>query len=97
MTDVVLDSTSPEAAGDWYVDHNECMACGAPPVQAPDLMGFGEQYPGASLGGTQCYFRRQPTSPSEIERACVAAETSCCGAVRYRGQDAKIHLRLKAR
>src|SRR5262249_2778940 len=91
-----VDEVSPEISGDWSVDHDTCMACGAPPVQAPDLMAFGSNFRGAAPGDVQCYFKRQPTSPDENERACRAAEVSCCNALRYAGPDPLIRARLDA-
>jgi hypothetical protein len=40
--------------------------------------------------GTSCYFRRQPVTPDEVERAINAVCVSCCGAVRYVGNDTGI-------
>jgi hypothetical protein len=84
-TDIVLDSTSPELEGDWYVEADTCMSCGAPPIQAPDLMGLRDR----------CYFHKQPSSEAEVERACKAAETSCCDAIRYRGSDERVRSRIR--
>lgn len=92
--DIKYDETSTEVEGDWRVDHNRCVACGAPPLEAPELMGFGDKFRGAHLGAVQCYFKRQPSTPAEVERACVAAETSCCEAVRYLGNDPAIRARI---
>ena len=78
----------PEALGDWRVDRNVCMGCNAPPAQAPDLMAFSERR-------NQCYFKRQPTTPGETERACRAAWASCCNAVQYHGTDAAIQDRIQ--
>ena len=75
----------PEAPGDWRVDHDLCMACGAPPLQAPELMGFGNNH--ADPAYVQCYFKRQPQTPAEHDQAFRAANVSCCGAVRYCGDD----------
>jgi hypothetical protein len=95
MTDnIKYDETSPEADGDWRVDHDLCVACGAPPVQAPSLMGFGDKFAGARAGNIQCYFKKQPSGSTEMERAYAAAATSCCNAIRYHGNDADIRRRI---
>jgi len=86
MAEVVTDA-APEVAGDWAVDHETCMACGAPPLSAPDLMGFGGNHAGK---GAQCYFKKQPATAEERARACKAAEASCCAAVRYSGTDPEL-------
>jgi hypothetical protein len=59
----------------------------APEGEAPDLMGFDE-------AARSCYFRRQPTTPDEFDRAIRAVCASCCSAVRYRGQDPDVQRRL---
>src|SRR5262245_66051780 len=90
-----IDDVSPEVLGEWRVDHSVCMACGAPPVQAPELMGFGRKYEHGDVGGVQCYFKRQPATPGEVERACRAASVSCCSAVQYHGSDKRVSERIK--
>ena len=82
----------PEAPGDWAVDHAVCMACGAPPAVAPDLMGFGVNH--ASPEHFQCYFKRQPRTPAEHNQAFKAASVSCCAAVRYCGADPALQRRM---
>ena len=59
----------------------------APEAEAPDLMAFDEVH-------GSCYFRRQPVTPAEIERACRAVEVACCDAVQYEGDDPQILPRL---
>jgi hypothetical protein len=41
-----------------------------------------------------CFFRRQPTSPDEVDRAARAVSVSCPRAVRYRGSDLSIQKKL---
>jgi hypothetical protein len=77
------------ARGPFFSDPEQCMACGAPQVQAPTLMGTDKET-------GQCFFLRQPTTPEEAEQACRAMEVSCCGAVRYSGDDPVILERLTA-
>lgn len=73
--------------GPFFVADSECMACGAPEAQAPDLMAHDDN-------SDHCYFRKQPTSPDEIDRACLAVLVSCCGAVRYGGDDPAVEGRM---
>jgi len=75
------------APGPFYTT-GECMACGAPEAEAPELFAplQGENY--------DTYFVRQPATPAEVERACRAAEACCVSAVRYGGYDAAILRRL---
>ena len=74
-------------SGPFYTT-GECMACGAPEDEAPDLL--------APLEGDNydTYFVRQPTTPDEIERACRAIECCCVNALRYGGTDPRIIRRL---
>jgi len=73
--------------GDFYTT-GECLACGLPEHEAPDLL--------ASLAGEnyETYFIRQPISPHEVDRACRAAEVCCVDAIRYSGSDPLIRARL---
>lgn len=75
------------APGDWYTT-GECMACGAPETQAPELL-----WPLAD-GDLDTYFVRQPATPTEVEHACRAAEACCVTALRYGGCDPAIIRRL---
>jgi hypothetical protein len=85
------------APGAFYVENNECIACGAPHAVAPDLMEW-DHIP-SPHGGTypHCYFKRQPKTPEELQQAIEAIAVSCCGAIRYRGADPEICKRLKER
>src|SRR5262245_21664454 len=81
------------APGDFYVECDCCISCEAPYAEAPDLMGR----PGSSPRNRGCYFRRQPTSPEEITRACDAVQISCVEAVHYKGSDRNILAELYQR
>lgn len=74
-----------DMAGPFYVIDGQCMACGAPEQQAPALMSNEEGH---------CYFLRQPITAEETNRAIRALFVSCCGAVRYGGQDPEVLRRL---
>lgn len=77
-------------AGDFYVECDACISCEAPYHEAPDLMGR----PGSSANNIGCFFRKQPTTPEEFDRACWAVIVSCVEAVRYAGKDPEIRRRL---
>jgi len=62
------------------------MACGAPEAVAGGLMSHD--------GTSQCYFVRQPESVREVDAAIRATWSSCCGAVRYGGEDQDILTRF---
>lgn len=73
------------APGDFYVEANACILCGAPEVVASGLMGHSDD---------GCYFIKQPQTEEEIEYALNAIAVSCVSAVRYGGTDKKIIKRL---
>ena len=78
------------ATGAFYVENECCITCEAPALEAPELMAHDEKesYP-------HCYFRRQPETPGEIERAIMACVVSCTRAVRYAGHDPAILERFR--
>ena len=76
------------AAGDFYVVNDLCMACSAPELEAPTLMAHSDdQY-------QHCYFKRQPQTPQETESAIRAVTVSCCRGLRYGGRDQQVIARL---
>jgi hypothetical protein len=75
------------APGPFFVANGECIACMAPEHEAPDLMGFDQET-------THCYFRNQPSTAEELERAARAVWVSCCGALHYSGDDPTVHRRI---
>lgn len=70
------------APGPFYVEDDVCLACEAPHAEAPDLMAHDD-----GKGGYHCYFKKQPSTAEEVERAVWACSVSCIGAVRYAGDD----------
>lgn len=78
------------ASGDFYVVNDWCITCEAPYHEAEDLMEHDREadYP-------HCYFKKQPETPEEIERAVSACFISCTGAVRYAGDDPAILRRFR--
>ncbi len=75
------------APGPFFVANGECIACMAPEREAPDLMGFDQE-------ATHCYFRKQPSTQEELERAARAVWVSYCGAQYYSGDDPTVHRRI---
>jgi hypothetical protein len=41
-----------------------------------------------------CFFKKQPESPEELEKAIQAVNVCCCGAYRYSGNDPNVISRL---
>ncbi len=78
------------ASGPFYTEDESCMACEAPCTVAPDLIAHDEQ-----ASAHHCYFKKQPETPEEIERAIMACVVSCIEAVRYAGHDPEILERFR--
>lgn len=73
---------------DFYVEYGFCTACGAPQAEAPDLIDHSDK------DWNHCYFKKQPKTEEEIERAINAIAVSCISGLRYGGKDEKILKRL---
>lgn len=80
--------------GPFYVETPLCLTCRAPESVAPELIGFYED-PSGQGGKDHCYFKKQPASAAEIERAIMAVNVSCCGAFHYAGADRAVKELLK--
>jgi hypothetical protein len=63
-----------------------CITCGAPRSVAPDLIELYEDPTGTGYE-SHCYFKKQPETADELDRAITAMGYSCCGAYRYAGSD----------
>lgn len=79
------------APGGFYVAQDECIVCGAPHAMAPDLVGWA--YDASGQPG-HCFFKKQPETEAEIDRAVKACRANCCGSFRYAGSDKKIKRKL---
>lgn len=78
------------APGPFFVENDCCIACGAPEREAPDLMAHED----SEETGYHCYFRKQPSTPEQLDQAIRAVWVSCCGAVQYGGEDPDVLRRL---
>ncbi len=81
-------------AGDFYAEclrDGECNNCFLPQLEAPNIVGYAGEHP----QNGQCYFKRQPESPEELQRACEAVEMACCEGLRYGGRDETVIAALK--
>jgi hypothetical protein len=78
------------APGSFYVENQECMACGYPHVLAPDLM----EWERDECRESHCYFKKQPETAYELVQAIKAIRGSCCGALQNNGNDPEILKRL---
>lgn len=80
------------APGPFYVEANFCLACCNPEYEAPDLMGLEEHLDNPEFG---CFFKKQPETPDELERAFSAMRVNCISTLRYGGTDPAILRRLQ--
>jgi hypothetical protein len=70
----------PESSlGDFYVEKGQCLACGAPHVVAPDLIGW------AINDVHHCIWKKQPETPVELEQATNVFDVQELGCHRYSG------------
>lgn len=79
---------SPRNVAGPFYGIGECMACGAPEAEAPDLLAP------LSADDNETYFVRQPETPEDIGRACRAVHVCCVAALRYGGTDPAVLKRL---
>ena len=87
--------TYPEnAPGAFYVEKDRCITCRAPESVAPDLIGFYED-PSGTNRKSHCYFKKQPETAEELDRAIKAVRVSCCGAYHYAGADPTVKEKLR--
>ncbi|HEY8970717.1 MAG TPA: ferredoxin [Puia sp.] len=77
----------PLNKGDFYVSNGECIACGAPQTEAPEIIEHRKE-------DGHCYFTRQPETEAEQDQVILAMRISCIDALRYGGTDEKILKRL---
>jgi hypothetical protein len=75
------------AEGPFYVEDGECLSCMMPEYVAPELMGYDAER-------AHCYFKRQPSTPEELEHAIEAVASSDIEALRYAGEDPYVLERL---
>lgn len=86
---IPLPQRVPEnAPGDFYVRADVCTCCCIPHGEAPELLNEVNDI------WKECFFRRQPRTPEEVERAINAISVSCVGGPRYGGSDQAIIRRL---
>jgi hypothetical protein len=74
--------------GDFYVENQVCITCRAPEAEAPDLINHSKSEYG------HCYFKKQPETPEELDRAISAMQVSCISGIRYGGNNELILKRL---
>src|SRR5580700_12231896 len=89
MTGVPKFIPHPKSApGDFYVEKGQCLACGVPHVVAPDLVGWTDEKVQHS------FWKKQPETPAELERAIAVMEAQELECHRYAGTDPAILNRI---
>jgi len=84
----VSERYTENSKGDFYVQNQVCITCGAPKAEAPDLIEHSTHEYG------HCYFKKQPTTAEELDRAINAMQVSCVAGIRYGGKDKEILKRV---
>lgn len=84
----VPDRHPRNSVGPFYVENGECISCGAPESEADGLIEHDAD--------GHCFFARQPSTENETNAAIRGVWATCCGAVRYGGDDPQILTRLAA-
>lgn len=74
------------APGPFYVLYDCCTACGVPEAMAPDHFAYD--------AGRNCFVKRQPESPDELEKMLRVIRRQELGCIRYRGTDKQVLRRL---
>ena len=85
---VIRERYSENSQGDFYVENDVCILCGAPEAEAPDLIEH------SKLEYGHCYFKKQPSNEEELTRAIQAMQVSCIAGIRYGGTDENILKRI---
>ena len=87
---ITLPQRVPEnVPGDFYVEAGLCTRCYLVHGEAPDLLND----PAEPFD--ECYFRRQPQTPEEVDQAISAIWVSEMCALRYAGTDEAIIAKLR--
>jgi hypothetical protein len=94
MSQRKFESYPENTPGAFYVQKDLCITCRAPESVAPDLIGFYED-PSRTNRQSHCYFKKQPETAEELDRAIKAVRVSCCGAYRYAGEDPDVEKKLR--
>jgi len=77
---------SRNCTGPFYVESGGCISCGAPESEAEGLISHDD--------AGHCFFARQPITEDETNAAIRGVRATCCGAVRYGGDDPQILIRF---
>ena len=94
MSQRKFESYPENAPGEFYVEEDLCITCRAPESVAPELIGFQED-PSGTNRERHCYFKKQPKTAEELDRAIKAVQVSCCGAYHYAGTDPAVKEKLR--
>src|SRR5690349_11132443 len=65
--------------GNFYVETDCCLACGVPQWIAPELFAPLEEH-------DQCFVKKQPQTPEELDQMIEVMATQDLGCIRYRGR-----------
>ena len=82
----IRDRHARNCVGPFYVEKDQCISCGAPESEADGLIEHDAE--------GHCFFVRQPVTEDETNAAIRGVWATCCGAVRYGGNNSQILVRL---
>jgi len=82
-------SEPTSAPGDFYVEDKCCLSCGVPQVAAPDLVEWVDD-----RKFLHCRWKKQPSTPEELEQAFAIFDGQELGCHRYAGTDPAIRDRI---
>jgi hypothetical protein len=51
--------------------------------------------PSGTNARSHCYFKKQPETPAEFDRAVKAVSANCCGSYHYAGADSAVKQELR--
>ncbi|MBO9703180.1 MAG: ferredoxin [Sporocytophaga sp.] len=80
-------------SGAFYIVDGCCTLCGVPHAEAPELFGGIDEK--GNMTHDQCFVKKQPDSPNELNQMinAMAAQEIIC--IRYSGNDINIKNRIK--
>jgi ferredoxin len=76
----------------FYIEQIECVMCGACEAVAPDLI----SHETVDKHSGTYFFKRQPETPGEIDRAIRAINGCCVSCIYYRGDDPTVRRKIEA-
>lgn len=87
-------AVNENVSGDFYVKHGCCTLCGMPHIEAPELFGGIDEK--GNITHEQCFVKKQPETPEELNHMINAMASQELTCIRYCGKNNYIKSRIKA-